>query len=144
MSFATVLATALVATGAAMEEPMKVPTDKSVSQAADALVAAIEDAGATTFLRVDHGKGARTLRGPIGDSQLIIFGAGPAGTHNADLPGMKLPLKVLVFEDTEGRVWLAYEDPAARIATATGAEIAPEITASIAQALETLTGAAAR
>ena len=50
----------------------------------------------------------------LAPSQLLIFGNPKLGTPpmqaNA-LAGLFLPLKVLVYEDGDGQVWLAYEDP---------------------------------
>lgn len=46
------------ATWAMAGDIIKVPTDKSVTEAIDALQAAVENAGATVFARVDHAAGA--------------------------------------------------------------------------------------
>jgi len=47
-------------------------------------------------------------------SQLLIFGNPKLGTpaiRDNPLAGLYLPLKVLVYQDADGLVWLAYEDP---------------------------------
>jgi uncharacterized protein (DUF302 family) len=80
----------------------------------DALQAAVEGAGATVFARVDHAGGAESAGMDLAASQLLIFGNPKLGTpamQDDALAGLFLPLKVLVYEDADGRVWLAYEDP---------------------------------
>ena len=47
-------------------------------------------------------------------SQLLIFGNPKLGTpamQDDPLAGLFLPMKVLVYRDGAGQVWLAYEDP---------------------------------
>lgn len=47
-------------------------------------------------------------------SQVLIFGNPKLGTpamQDDPLAGLFLPLKVLVYRDGAGQVWLAYEDP---------------------------------
>ncbi|TMV08085.1 DUF302 domain-containing protein [Ruegeria sediminis] len=97
------------------DELMKVKTDKSVSEAMDALEAAVGNAGATVFARVDHAAGAKNVDMELADAQLLIFGNPKLGTPamQADpVAGLYLPLKVLAYSDADGQVWLVYEDPA--------------------------------
>ncbi|KNG94534.1 DUF302 domain-containing protein [Pseudaestuariivita atlantica] len=143
MRCAPILAAALVANGPALSDPLKVPTDKSVAEAADDLVAAITEAGATTLVRVDQVAEVMRVGEMRGEGQLIIFGSPKPAGQDRGIAGMALPLKVVVYEDAEGEVWLAYEDPAKRIVAATGAEIDPAITSQMAEALERLTNTAA-
>ncbi|MGR3502211.1 DUF302 domain-containing protein [Pseudaestuariivita sp.] len=146
MKLAALLTTSLFLCGTAVAEPIKVATDKTVDAAADALEAAIDGAGAKVFARVDHGEGAESVGADIGESQLIIFGNPKVGTpamEAARTAGLALPLKVLVYEDQDGAVWLAYEDPAKRIADAGGTDMASKVTDPMQTALENLTQAAA-
>lgn len=109
-----------------LADVMRVESAASVAQTTDALQAAVEGAGARVFARVDHGAGAASVGADIGASQLLIFGNPAIGTPamQADpLAGLYLPLKVLVYEDQDGKVWLAYDDPAAMFE---GLEIASE------------------
>ena len=138
---------ALTLAGAASAEVIKVGTDKPVTEAADALVAVIEGAGAKVFARVAHGAGAQAVGEDIGASQLVIFGNPKVGTPAmlADrLAGLALPLKVLVYEDTSGSVWFAYEAPAERINAAISGEVSAEITGPMDGALKKLTTTAAQ
>ncbi|GGA30774.1 DUF302 domain-containing protein [Neptunicoccus cionae] len=144
----------IIATAAVAVTPMlawadgiaKVETEKTVSAAADALVTAIEGAGAKVFARVDHGAGAKSIGSDIGASELIIFGNPKVGTPAMEvnrLAGLHLPLKVLVYEDDAGKVWLAYETPAESLGSVEG--IAPDapILEPMKGALKNLTSKAA-
>lgn len=133
--------TALVASvfmgAAAMaEDIVKVKASGDVSATMDALQAAVEGAGATVFARVDHAGGAAKVDLELAASQLLIFGNPKLGTpamQDDALAGLYLPLKVLVYEDGEGQVWLAYEDPTAMMS---GLEVPGE-----AEYLKKMTGA---
>ncbi|UWS08944.1 DUF302 domain-containing protein [Phaeobacter inhibens] len=98
---------------------IKIRSQKPVVETLDALQAAVEEAGATVFARVDHAAGAQKVDLSLGDAQLLIFGNPKLGTPvmQADLrAGLFLPLKVLAYQDAEGQVWLTYEDPAEMLA----------------------------
>ncbi|SPJ27416.1 DUF302 domain-containing protein [Falsiruegeria mediterranea] len=101
--------------GAAMaQDIIKVKTDKTVQGAMDALETVVGNAGATVFARVDHAAGAVKVDLELADSQLLVFGSPKLGTPAMQvdpLAGLFLPLKVLAYQDAEGQVWLAYEDP---------------------------------
>ena len=48
-------------------------------------------------------------------TKLLIFGNPKAGTPlmlAAPSSAIDLPLKILIWEDAEGKVWLSYNDPA--------------------------------
>jgi uncharacterized protein (DUF302 family) len=63
------------------------------------------------FAVVDHSGEARNAGLKMPDTKLVIFG-NPAGGTPAMLaaPGLALdlPLKILVWEDAEGQVWVSY------------------------------------
>ena len=111
------LTTTFIFTGAVAamaDDIIKVETAKSVSEAMDALEAAVGNAGATVFARVDHAAGAEKVGMTISANQVLIFGNPALGTPamQADpRAGLFLPLKVQAYEDENGQVWLAYEDP---------------------------------
>lgn len=103
--------------GAAMasdEDIVKVPATSDVAGTMDALATAVEAAGATVFARVDHAAGAASVDMDLAAAQLLVFGNPMLGTpamQDDPLAGLYLPLRVLVYEDAAGQVWLAYEDP---------------------------------
>ncbi|WP_254447283.1 DUF302 domain-containing protein [Ruegeria sp. HKCCA5426] len=112
-----ILATFLIFGGtlsAMADDIIKIPTDKSVAEALDALEAAVGNAGATVFARVDHAAGAEKVGTPIPANQVLIFGNPALGTPAMQIDpraGLFLPLKVQAYQDADGQVWLAYEDP---------------------------------
>lgn len=97
----------------ALAEIERIESDAPVAQTMDALLAAVNEAGATVFARVDHAEGARGAGPDLPASQLLIFGNPRLGT-----PAMQadprarlfLPMKVLVCEDGDGQVWLTYQE----------------------------------
>ncbi len=98
----------------AMAEIVRIKASGDVASTMEALEAAVNGAGATVFARVDHAGGAAKVGLELAESQLLIFGNPKLGTPamQADaLAGLYLPLKVLVYADDDGDVWLAYEDP---------------------------------
>jgi len=106
---------ALALPAAATAEIVKVAAGGDVQTTMDALQAAVTGAGATVFARVDHAGGAESVGMDLDASQLLIFGNPKLGTpamQDDPLAGLYLPLKVLVYADTDGQVWLAYDDPA--------------------------------
>lgn len=141
------LAGALAVTTAipAAAELIKVPTEKSVTQALDALEVALGNAGATVFARVDHAAGASKVDMALDDAQVLIFGNPKLGTPamQADpRAGLYLPLKALAYKDADGQVWISYEDPADMFAGLDIAADAPFV-AKMQGALGKLTAAAA-
>ncbi len=108
------LVVALAAGPVWAEDLVKVAATGDVAATMDALVGAVEGAGATIFARVGHAGGAADMGMELAPSQLLIFGNPKLGTpamQDDALAGLFLPLKVLVYEDSAGKTWLAYEDP---------------------------------
>ncbi|UWQ13544.1 DUF302 domain-containing protein [Aliiroseovarius sp. M344] len=129
----------------AMAEIMKVPSSGTVAKTMDALEAAVGNAGATVFARVDHAGGAASVDMELGASQLLVFGNPKLGTpamQAAPLAGLMLPLRVLVYEDSDGAVWLAFEAPADMLGDLGISGDAPYV-GMMTGALEKLTAAAA-
>ncbi len=87
----------------------------SVQVTVDRLAAAVEGAGATVFARVDHAAGAQSVGAELRPTELLIFGNPKLGTpamQAAQSAGLDLPLRVVVFEEADGTVVLAYHPPA--------------------------------
>jgi uncharacterized protein (DUF302 family) len=71
-------------------------------------------AGATLFAVVDHSGEAARLGLTLRDTKLMIFGNPTGGTpvmSASPLSAIDLPLKVLVWEDDRGAVWMSYLIP---------------------------------
>jgi uncharacterized protein (DUF302 family) len=79
------------------------------------LTAAMTARQATIFAVIDHAKGAEAAGLPLGPTTVVLFGDPRAGTplmQASQTVGIDLPLKVLVWQDPAGAVWLSYNDPA--------------------------------
>ncbi len=86
-----------------------------VAETADRLETVLKAKALKVFARIDQKAEAEAVGLTMRPMQLLIFGDPRAGTPlmNAyPTIGIDLPLKVLVWEDSEGRVWLSYTNPA--------------------------------
>src|SRR5579871_341753 len=73
------------------------------------LVQAIESKGLTVFCRVDHAAGAAAVGLDLRPTEVVIFGNAQGGTPLMQVTqtiGIDLPLKVLIWQDAGGQVWL--------------------------------------
>ena len=74
----------------------------------------IESKGLKLFTLVDHSGEAARAGLTMNETKLLIFGSPAAGTPvmaAAPLAALDLPLKILVWSDSDGRVWISYNDP---------------------------------
>ncbi len=130
---------------ASNDDIVKVQAAGDVATTMDRLEEAVKGAGATVFARVDHAAGAAYVDMALDDEQLLIFGNPKLGTpamQDDALAGLFLPLKVLVYKDGAGQVWLAYEDPEEMLDDLSIPDDAPYVK-TMAGALAKLTAAAA-
>jgi uncharacterized protein (DUF302 family) len=86
----------------------------SVDVTVDRLQNLLLDKGATLFALVDHSGEAEKAGMTMPPTKLLIFGSPKSGTplmlHSPSV-AIDLPLKVLVAEDDQGRVWISYNSP---------------------------------
>jgi uncharacterized protein (DUF302 family) len=83
----------------------------SVAGTVERLAAAISGAGAKLFVVVDHSGEAERAGLSLRDTKLLVFGNPVAGTpvmQTAPLAALDLPLKILVWADDLGVVWMSY------------------------------------
>lgn len=81
----------------------------------DRLEAEVKAKGLTVFARIDHAAGAAAVGMTLLPTAVLIFGNARGGTplmQANQLIGIDLPLKVLVWQDTSGKTWMSYHDPA--------------------------------
>ena len=110
---AMAVAVTAAATTSAHADYERLEAKGSVADTIDRLEQAVEGAGATVFARVDHAKGAEDAGMELGEAQLLIFGNPKLGTPvmQQDIrAGLALPLRMLAYEDADGKVWITYED----------------------------------
>jgi uncharacterized protein (DUF302 family) len=83
----------------------------AVPETVNRIEGALQARNLTIFARVDHSGEAEKVGLKMRPTQLIIFGSPKAGTPvmvAAPTTAIDLPLKALVWEDADGKVWLSY------------------------------------
>jgi len=91
------------------------PSNHSVDETVDKLKGILAAKEVTLFALVDHSGEAEKAGMKMRPTKLLIFGSPKAGTPlmlAAPSIAIDLPLKILVWEDGQGRVWLSYNSPA--------------------------------
>ncbi|HIP20378.1 MAG TPA: DUF302 domain-containing protein, partial [Sulfurimonas sp.] len=69
--------------------------------------------GLTVFAIINHSGNAKMVDMKLNESKMVIFGNPRLGTTlmQQDMTvGLDLPLRILVFKDTDGKVKMAYRD----------------------------------
>jgi uncharacterized protein (DUF302 family) len=91
-----------------------VPSLGSVGETLKKLRAEIEARGLRVFALIDHSGEAEKAGLKMNPTQLLIFGSPKAGTPlmvASPSLAIDLPLKALVREDADRRVWVSYNSP---------------------------------
>lgn len=86
----------------------------SVAVTIDRLEASLRQRNILVFARIDFSADAARAGLSMRPEQMLIFGNPKAGTPlmlQVPAVGLDLPLKALAWEDAEGKVWVAYNDP---------------------------------
>lgn len=74
----------------------------------------LQSKGVTLFALVDHSGEAEKVGMSMHPIKLLIFGSPKAGTPlmlAAPSIAIDLPLKILIWEDSQGKVWVSYNSP---------------------------------
>lgn len=90
------------------------PSNRSVDQAVERLQGILRSKGITLFAIIDHSGEAEKVGMKMPPTKLLVFGNPKAGTPlmlAAPSIALDLPLKILVWQDGEGKVWLSYNSP---------------------------------
>jgi len=93
---------------------VSVPSNHSVDQTVEKLTTILKSKGVTLFAVVDHSGEAEKVGMKMRPTKLLIFGSPKAGTPlmlAAPSIAIDLPLKILVWEDPQGKAWLSYNSP---------------------------------
>jgi uncharacterized protein (DUF302 family) len=91
-----------------------VPSSRSVPEALKNLQTTLEAHGLKVFALVDHSGEAEKAGLKMRPTKLLIFGSPKGGTPlmiAAPTLAIDLPLKALVWEDDDGKVWISYNSP---------------------------------
>jgi uncharacterized protein (DUF302 family) len=97
-----------------IEGMTSIPSSFGPKETMDRLEAEIMAKGMTVFVRIDHAAGAAEVGLTLRPTELVIFGNARGGTplmEASQTTGIDLPLKVLVWQDAEGKTWLSYNEP---------------------------------
>jgi uncharacterized protein (DUF302 family) len=92
-----------------------VSSPHSVPETVQRLESILRIKNLTVFARVDHSGEAARVGLTMRPTQLIIFGSPKGGTPMmvaSPTLAIDLPLKALIWEDADGKVWISYNDPA--------------------------------
>ena len=92
-----------------------VPGHQSVEQTVQKLEGILQEKGVKLFALIDHSGEAEKAGMQMRPTKLLIFGNPKAGTPlmiASPSIAIDLPLKVLVWEDADGKVWISYNAPA--------------------------------
>ena len=90
------------------------PSQLSVDETVEKLQQILHANGVKLFALVDHSGEAESVGMHLRPTKLLIFGNPKAGTPlMIAAPGIAidLPLKILVSEDADGKVWIYYNSP---------------------------------
>jgi uncharacterized protein (DUF302 family) len=94
---------------------VNLPTQSSVDETIVRLQALLHGKGVQVFALIDHSGEARRAGIEMRPTKLLVFGNPKAGTPlmlAAPSIAIDLPMKLLVWEDADGQVWISYNTPA--------------------------------
>src|SRR5215467_11818831 len=86
----------------------------AVGDIVEKLKATLKARGVTLFAVIDHSGEAEKVGLTMRPTMLLIFGNPKAGTPlmvAAPTSAIDLPLKILVWQDANGQVWVSYNSP---------------------------------
>jgi uncharacterized protein (DUF302 family) len=91
-----------------------IPSNHSVDQTVKTLKRILQAKGVRLFALIDHSGEAQKVGMKMRPTKLLIFGNPKAGTPvmlAAPTTAIDLPLKILIAEDDQGKVWISYNSP---------------------------------
>lgn len=142
---AALLVSASLASAVAQENGLIVkPSAHGVIETVDRLERILDEKGIDVMARIDHAENALKVGKELKPTELLVFGNPNLGTplmESARSIAIDLPMKALAWEDEEGRIWLAYNDPR-WLAARHGAAGEDEIIRQMSGALDQITDGA--
>src|SRR6202451_4645336 len=93
---------------------IQIPSHHWMNETVDKLKAILNAKGVTMFALIDHSGEAGKVGMKMPPTKLLIFGNPKAGTPlmlASPSAAIDLPLKILVAEDAQGKVWISYNSP---------------------------------
>lgn len=93
---------------------VEVPSNHSVDETVQRVEDILQSKGISLFAIIDHSGEAEKVGMPMPPTKLIIFGNPKGGTPlmlAEPSIAIDLPLKILVSQDAQGKVWLSFDSP---------------------------------
>ena len=93
---------------------VRIASPRSVPETLQRLEEILRSKGMTIFARIDHSGEAAKVGLEMHPTQVLLFGSPKGGTPvmvAAPSVAIDLPLKALVAEDDQGKVWITYNSP---------------------------------
>lgn len=136
---------ALPFSAALADELTTKPSKYPVKETVDRLTAALKDKGIAPAARIDHAAAAKAAGLELKPTEVLLFGNPKLGTplmQSNRHVAIDLPMRVLVWEDDGGKVWIGYTPPST-LKMRYKIEGRDHILKTLTGALEAFTGAAA-
>lgn len=95
-------------------ELVTLPSARGAAQTVEHLKSVLGQKKIQVFADIDHAAGARQVGMSLRPTRVILFGNPQAGTplmQSQQTIGLDLPLRILIWEDEDGKVWLTYRRP---------------------------------
>jgi uncharacterized protein (DUF302 family) len=93
---------------------VRIASPRSVPETVQRLEEILRSKGMTIFACIDHSGEATKVGLEMHPTQVLLFGSPKGGTPvmvAAPSVAIDLPLKALVAEDDQGKVWITYNSP---------------------------------
>ncbi len=93
---------------------ISVKSNYNVEHTTNRLVKILKSKNLKIFKIIDHSRAAKRVGQNLRPAKLIIFGNPKIGTKLmkcSQLVGLDLPLKVLIWEDSNYQTWISYHNP---------------------------------
>jgi len=114
LSLAALLVVFIVMPVMAADGVVNVQSAFNVKETADRLESILNEKGMTIFKRIKHSEAAGKVGIELGETELIIFGNPKVGSPLMNCQqsvAIDLPQKALIWEDSESKIWISYNDP---------------------------------
>lgn len=115
MRLLIVVLASLLTVAPALAQDMAVrPSKYPVAETIDRLVKVLGEKGITPAARIDHAAGATAAGLTMKPTQVLLFGNPKLGTPLMlanPQAAIDLPMRVVAWEDKDGKVWVGYVKP---------------------------------
>ena len=99
---------------ASASDLIKKASNHGVQETMDSFEKIIKSKGMEVFARINHQENASGVNMKMNEAQVLIFGNPKGGTvimQSDPAVSLDLPLRVAVYKDNDGKVWISYHNP---------------------------------